>query len=424
MASGKKITRRDFIKGVSATGAVVYFSTLGHVKGTFADTDKSRLFCVKDCPVHDDQLRHFGLDVLFNLLASNGTKLYRTKKTHFWGGAQGIIDAQDVVVIKVNCQWKCRGTTNTDVLRGLIYRILQHPDGFEGEVVIFENGQGRGGFDGLKQGGSAYDAWPDIANGIWINAEAENLLTVDCLVNTVFKNDPVSAYLLDPIRSVFITESEHITDGYRKVVDVSYPCFTSLGGHRIELQEGIWNGSDHDDNLKLINLPVFKHHAGTGVTGVLKHTYGIMSMSDGSSGIRHYVESGTQCGKMWSLVKIPDLNILDCIWVSPDSLRGYPIETTYRANTLLAGIDPVALDYYASKHVLLPLGGSYKDQHDPDSFSGLINHLTGARDFINNNGGINGSSTQTGGENIEVYFANAKKYKKCMPWIPSLLLNE
>ena len=69
-------------------------------------------------------------------------------------------------------------------------------------VVIFENGQGRGGFDGLTQGGSAYDAWPEIANGIWINAEEQNLLTVDYLVHTIFKNDPVSSYLLDPIRSV------------------------------------------------------------------------------------------------------------------------------------------------------------------------------------------------------------------------------
>ena len=170
-------------------------------------------------------------------------------------------------------------STNTDVLRGLIHQILQHPDGFQGEVVIFENGQGRGGFDGLTQGGSVYDAWPEIANGIYINSEEENLLTVDYLVDTVFKNDPVSAYLLDPIRSAFIDPSEHLTDGYREVAEVSYPCFTSLAGHRLELREGIWNGSGHDTNLKLINVPVFKHHSGTGITGALKHTYGILSIA-------------------------------------------------------------------------------------------------------------------------------------------------
>jgi hypothetical protein len=402
-----KVTRRQFIKGVASTGILVCGSRWVGVKYAFSDSGKSRIFKVENCPFHDGQVRHQGLYTLLGLLAENNIKFYITDTDHPWGGPEGIIASDDVVLIKVNCQWKCRGTTNTDVLRGLIYRILQHPDGFKGEVVIFENGQGRGGFDGLKQGGSAYDAWPQIANGIFINAEDSNLLTVDYLVYSFFKNDPVSSYLIDPIRSIFIEASDHITDGYRAVSDVSYPCFTSGGGHRIELHEGIWNGSAHDNNLKLINMPVAKHHGGTGITGVLKHTYGILSMDDGNSGIRHYSESGIQCGKMWSLVKAPDLNILDCIWVSPDSLSGYPPETTYRADTLIAGIDPVAMDYYMSKHILYPLGGTFEDEHNPDSFSGLINHLTGAHDFINNNGGIGGQDAQIGDENIEVLSVSA-----------------
>lgn len=178
-------------------------------------------------------------------------------------------------------------------------------------------------------------------------------------------------------------------------------------GHRIELREGIWTGSEYGDNLKLINLPVLKTHAGTGITGALKHTYGILSMDDGSSGIRHYSESGIQCGKMWGLVKAADLNILDCIWVSPDSLAGYPVSTTYRANTLLAAVDPVALDYYGSKHILYPLGGPYQNQHNPDADPGLINHLSGAQDFINANGGIAGEPARRGDENIEVLSASA-----------------
>ncbi|NIS59399.1 MAG: DUF362 domain-containing protein [Proteobacteria bacterium] len=344
---------------------------------------------------------------MLRLLAENGIKFYRTDGGHPWGGPTGIIDANDVVLIKVNCQWKCRGTTNTDVLRGLIYRILQQPDGFGGEVVIFENGQGEGSFYGDPRSWGHYSPWPEIDNGIYVNAEEETILTVDYLVNTVFKVYPVSSYLLDPIRSNFISDSDHLTDGYRKTSDVSYPCFTSAGGHRIELREGIWNGSGYDTNLKLINLPVLKTHEGTGITGILKHSYGILSMADGYSGIRHYSESGTQCGKMWSLVRIPDLNILDCIWVSHESLGGYPPETTYRTNILLGGTDPVALDYYGSKHVLLPLGGSRAHEHDPDSFSGLINHLTGARDFINANGGIGGEVTHVGDDNIELISASA-----------------
>jgi hypothetical protein len=383
-----KVTRREFIKGVASAGALAAATRWAGVQQAFSDTEKSLVFEVTDCPKHDDEMRHEGLDTLLDLMAENDLYFYLTASDHSWGGTDGIIAADDVVVIKVNCQWKCRGTTNTDVLRGLIYRILQHPDGFDGEVVIIENGQGSGSFNGISAGGSAYSSWPEIDDGIYINAEKQQVLTVNYLVHTVFKNDPVSSFLLDPIRSVFISESEHITNGYRRISEVSYPCITSDGGRRIELREGVWNGSEYNSNLKFINLPVLKHHAGTGITGTLKHTYGILSMADGYSSIRHYSQSGTQCGKMWSLVRAPDLNIVDCIWVSRDSLIGYPPSTTCRANTLLAGIDPVALDYYASKHILQPLGGNFSDQHNPDSYAGLINHLTGACSTINANGGI------------------------------------
>jgi len=46
------------------------------------------------------------------------------------GGPDGIIAANDVVVIKINYQWDQRGGTNTDLLRGLIRSLIDHPDGF------------------------------------------------------------------------------------------------------------------------------------------------------------------------------------------------------------------------------------------------------------------------------------------------------
>ncbi len=402
-----RINRRQFIKGLASAGMLVYGSRWFLADYAFSSNEKSQIFEVQPCPIHDGQLRHQGVDMLLELLAANHINFYTAESDHTWGGPEGLIAPDDVVLIKINSQWKCRGTTNTDVLRGLIHRILQHPDGFRGEVVILENGQGRGGFDGVNQGGSAYDAWPHIANGIWVNAEAENLLTVDYLVHTVFEHDPVSSYLLDPVQSIFISETDHLTDGYRKFSDISYPCFTSQGGHRIELHEGIWNGSGHDLNLKLINLPVLKHDPDTGITGALKNMYGILSLADGSFGLRRDSQSGIQSGKIWSLVENPILNILDCIWVSPDDLRGFPPETTYRADTLLAGFDPVALDYYASKHILYPLGGAFESEHDPDSFPELVNQLDGAMDIINSNGGVEGKSVQKGDENIAVFRATA-----------------
>lgn len=403
-------TRREFLRDSARLGAAAWAAGGVAFRAAAAETETSRVFRVDGCPTHDGATGHVGVDTLLGLLAGHGVKFYRTSKPHAWGDPAGIIEADDVVLIKVNCQWKCRGTTNTDVVRGIVHRILEHPDGFSGEVVIVENGQGRGGFDGMA-GGSNYGSWPEIANTVHVNAEDETVLTVDHLVHAVFAGQPVSSYLLDPIRSRFISSSEHIGDGYRTVspppgsnpaTPVSYPCFTTAGGHRIELREGRWTGSGHSGNVKLINVPVLKHHDGSGVTGVLKHVYGLVSMSDGNSPVRHYSQIGSQCGKFWSLVRTPDLNILDCIWVSQSSLTGYPPETTHRSNVLLAGLDPVALDYHASKHVLLPLGGSYAGQHDPDAFSGLIGMVTGAQGFINANGGIEGAPTRLGDANIEV----------------------
>jgi uncharacterized protein (DUF362 family) len=412
-------TRREFLRDSARLSAAAWAAGGIAFRRTAAETETSRVFRVDGCPTHDGATRHVGVDTLLGLLAGHGLKLYRTAKPHVWGDATGIIEADDVVLIKVNCQWKCRGTTNTDVVRGIVRRILEHPDGFAGEVVIVENGQGRGGFDGMAGGGN-YGSWPEIANTVHVNAEDETVLTVDHLVHDVFAGQPVSSYLLDPIRARFISSSEHIGDGYRTVspppgstpaTSVSYPCFTTTGGHRIELREGRWTGSGHAGNVKLINIPVLKHHDGSGVTGVLKHVYGLVSMSDGFSSVRHYSQIGSQCGKFWSLVRTPDLNILDCIWVSHASLAGYPEETTRRCNVLLAGLDPVALDYHASKHVLLPLGGSYAGQHDPDRFSGLVGMLTGAQDLINETGGLAGVPARQGDENIEVLSRSAVPFR-------------
>ena len=405
-------SRRGFLRGLAGGGAAALIAGRSARAARVGLQDLSAVFRVEECPIHDGELRHVGVDAMLHLLGSNGVKLYRSDVPHPWAGPEGIIEADDVVLVKVNCQWKCRGTTNTDVLRGFIHRVLQHPEGFRGEVVIIENGQGRGAFDGISiENLDWYGDWPEVATEVVVNAEEERTLTIEYLVNTVFADQPVSAYLLDRIRSTFITAGDHQTDGYRIATPpvgtspaspVSYPCFTTAGGRRIELRQGVWTGTGYADDVKLINMPVLKHHEGCGFTGALKHAYGILTMSDGQSRVRHYGEIGSQCGKVWSLVRTADLNILDCIWVSHESLTGYPPDTTRRCDVLLAGLDPVALDYYASKHVLLPLGGRYASRHDPDSSFEASSMLTGAQSYMNSSGGIGGVPTRLGEDRIEV----------------------
>jgi hypothetical protein len=84
-------------------------------------------------------------------------------------------------------------------------------------------------------------------------------------------------------------------------------------------------------------------------------------------------------------VRTPVLNIIDATWVSYASLTGYPPNTTYRTNQVLASQDPVALDYWAAKYILYPIDNN--PRHHP-TFSGIDLWLTNARNTINNGGGL------------------------------------
>ncbi|MFH0897233.1 MAG: DUF362 domain-containing protein [Candidatus Bathyarchaeota archaeon] len=360
------------------------------------EENKSNIYRVTDCPIPKGlENNHEGLDALLGLMGRYGLKLYRTDKTGTISGKDGLIDKSDVVLIKVNAQWKYRGCTNSDVVRGLIQKVLEHPDGFDGEVVVYENGQGGGSLDCDTMWGKQY---PDT--GVHANAEDEKQ-SFSYLVEKVFADKRVSKYLLDPIHDTFISEGDHSTDGYRKLGRISYPCFTTAKGNRIELKEGIWNGKGYDENLKLINIPVLKHHDGCGITGALKIHYGVLSMADGQRDERHYERLGQHCGEMIIHIRPPIFSILDCIWVTQVRWAGYPLESTTRLNQLLSGIDPVALDYWAAKYLLYPIDNN--DEHHPDKSTIIRKHLIQARDMINSEGGIRGRKVTVDESDINVH---------------------
>jgi hypothetical protein len=380
----KPTSRRKFL--VQSFAGLLVPMTLPFGRSAWAQQQtKNPIFWVKGIPDHpftrsDHPNHHLGLNALFTIMGSNGLKFYRSAKTAKLSGRSGMIAKDDVVLIKVNAQWKYRGCTNSDVVRGLIQRILEHPDGFTGEIVIIENGQGRGSLNcnmGLN--------YPDAK----VHANANNpKQSFVYLVDEIFKDPRVSCRLLDEIRETFISGTDHVTEGYRKFENVSYPCFNTAGGHRIELKRGIWRDGAYSQKLKLINVPVLKHHDqnGSQITASLKHFYGVVSMSDGHAPFRHYGGLGQTCGKMVLSVRTPVLNIVDAIWVSYTSIRGYPASATFRANQIMASQDPVALDYCAAKYLIYPI--DHNPQHHPSD--PVINGwLTTARNAINTKGLLN-----------------------------------
>ena len=69
-------------------------------------------------------------------------------------------------------------------------------------------------------------------------------------------------------------------------------------------------------------------------------------------------------GTEMAQTRYPTLNILDCIWVNANLIPDSGPSTSYADATLVrkivAGTDPVAIDYWAAKHILYVLS--------PDNF--------------------------------------------------------
>ena len=72
--------------------------------------------------------------------AINGTPSENMSKVmDLMGGIEQFIGAEDIVLIKPNVQWWNQGASNIAALNTLVQLIMQHPDGFKGEVAILEN---------------------------------------------------------------------------------------------------------------------------------------------------------------------------------------------------------------------------------------------------------------------------------------------
>ena len=315
--------------------------------------DAHHVFVVDHVPVPSPaDPHHPGVRGLVRLMWEGGLNFYRSDRYYPGAGPDGIIDRNDVVLIKVNAAWDQRGMTNTDLVKGLITAILEHPDGFTGEVVIVEN----------CEGGPDYMQRYNNAENIYQSFQA----VVDSF------GDPArvsaSSWWSFTDNAVYEFEAGDYRQGYVILGDnVSYPKFITGRGTCVSLRLGIWTGSGFDKSrVKLINVPVLKSHHLAGVTASLKNFMGVPSIHM-TSNVHHDLLYRGFMGRIMNQVIFPDLNIIDAIWVSPAHPDGpdAPYSKAVRTDILLASTDPVALDWYAAKHVLYPVSGY--GRHDPDT---------------------------------------------------------
>lgn len=322
--------------------------------------------------------RFGGVDDLITLMGVHGFKWHRAESVGLTSGPDGIINADDVVLIKINYQWDARGGTNTDVLRGVIRRVIEHPDTFTGEVVVCENSQFNpiDGFDRTEN-----------------NAEEIVNSPHDVVASFQKQGYQISHYSWTDIRwdSVGEYSAGDTTDGYvvnstpdpQSGIRVSYPKFTTDAGTHISYKYGVWSptptpGTYDADKLVVINIPVFKTHVGYGITASVKNHMGVVTKELSTNSHSRIRDGGL--GSFLAEVRMPDLNILDCIWIHaegwPNEGPGSPYGWASRRDQLVASIDPVALDVWATKYIMIPQiiengysSSAYIEQH-PDNPNG------------------------------------------------------
>lgn len=355
--------RRPTRVAAAILGVLATVSVWGHVERVDANlvprlqppSDyRAEVFHVTSCPQQPVGDRFPGLDRLLELMGQNGLKFYRSSGFSTLAAPDGIIGVDDVVLIKINYQWAELGGTNTDLLSGLIRAIVDHPDGFSGEVVVCENAQ-------------AYF----IRNFDRPLNNAEDRARSPHKVVENFRNQGFAVSHYDWMGITWHQVYEYADgdddDGYVMldytpgIGTVTYPKFQTEYGTAVSVKEGIWDPATerYDRNrLKFINLPVLKPHWGQrccyGATACIKNYMGLVSntLTDSHSGVRRGL-----MGAVLAEIGLADLNILDCIWISYSPAWGpmvYYDGPVTRADQLVASTDPIAADIWAVRNILVP----------------------------------------------------------------------
>ncbi|HEY0193273.1 MAG TPA: DUF362 domain-containing protein [Kofleriaceae bacterium] len=352
-------------------------------------------------------------------------------------GLAQLIGEDDLVILKVSAQWWNQGMTNVAAARRAIQRILDRPN-FRGEVVVFENthfrlADGSGlsrAFTRPSERNVDVPGWASLGDLVAeLRASGKPVSAVGLIdaAASELKDDPWH----DPGHAHGVYGGDgrgpiaagEVRDGYRWALDRSFarkrgwfettrapltwPVFTSpRSGLQVDLADGVFElkgGQRTRTSRKLtwISMVTVNEHASTGMTACCKSAMGVVDMSAGKLGTDprtaaynsiHYFGNPEATWRMAGPlahfareVRAPDLYLAVAEWVAirpaadatwdDDAMDArLAAESAHRANTIIAGADPVAIDYWAAKNVLTPIatelgarGRGQFDVTDPDS---------------------------------------------------------
>jgi uncharacterized protein (DUF362 family) len=343
-----------------------------------------------------------------------------------WGGVEGLVGPEDVVIFKVNSQWYAQGMTNTNVLESLVRAVLERPGGFSGEVVVADNHHFKGA---LSRGWTTEQ--PNGRHNLVGLVEALREEGHERVARVHWRDagpnpDPWQG---DDGGGTLITEPGG-GDGYRWWLEechvtpdenrcpMTWPVFTlPLSGDVVDLRDGVYrDGRPTGRPVRMINISSLNHHSRyAGVTASIKNLMGVVDMTCGFQGPEppgyfntHYIgmrpshglwrwakrregavkkvvhkllpeenaidfhHTGGALGHWMRTVRRPDLHVVTAEWVGFGS-RTVP-ELSVRPGVSLASDDPVTLDAVAAREVLLPAtrqagqtGRAFLEHNDPDA---------------------------------------------------------
>ncbi|MCL2851957.1 MAG: DUF362 domain-containing protein [Defluviitaleaceae bacterium] len=291
-----------------------------------------------------------GMERLIASMEDFGYAFFQTEER-----PDGLFAADDVVLLQINAQWDERGGTNTDLIDLVIRALLDHPEGFSGEIIVADNGQAQ--FGSAGRGGSLD----------WENSNAMDISQSTMTVVNRFNEQGyhVTGVLWDEFTLVRVDEFSEgdMTDGFvvedymrETGFEISYPKFTTEFGTHVSFREGIWNPEDDSfdsERLKVVNMPVLKSHFLFQVTGAVKGYMG--TVSDRLTGHRPHNSVGLGgMGTQMAHTRMPVLNIMDMIWIAPDRGPAAQFDRAVQINKIAVSTDPVALDVWATVNVLMP----------------------------------------------------------------------
>lgn len=397
-----KLTRRVFIRRVFLLlSAITGASFLRELcKGGSAGIPQ---FAVREASAQTHKSEVSGGAVANVFESKNGTPEQNTAKViEMMGGIRRFISKDDIVILKPNAQWWNQGMTNTNAMKEFMELVLSIP-GFKGEIIIAENHHCYGPRSTLDiRGWTTQERNGDFNYNELIaffrNRGYDNVTKYHWLDGGPFSRDEsVKDKLTRPIKQMAravlgakrrrVVQGPEDGDGYvwtdieyscdGKKVKMSYPVFTSeISKTVIDFKKGAWkNGRYMQQPVKFINFAGLNHHSDfAGVTSSVKNYLGVVDMTCGYAGAEpegyysfHYIGIpglGGAVATFMKYVRKADLNIVTAEWVGFASRKDPAFSA--KTKTIIASVDPVALDYYGAKHILYPLGGPVAYLNNPD----------------------------------------------------------